>query len=104
MANMYAVLSNGTELAGKRVLEVGSGRGGGAAVLSKCHCPAHYVGIDIVAAQVQSANYRLASFGPCPLVFTEGDALNIPFPNSTFDVVLNVESSHNYHPYKQFLV
>lgn len=103
MANMYAMLADGSPLTGKRVLEVGSGRGGGAAVLSRWHRPAQYVGLDLVATQVSSANRRLASFGSSPLVFVQGDAQDIPFPNSSFDVVINVESSHNYPDFMKFL-
>lgn len=103
MANMYATLADGCTLEGKRVLEVGSGRGGGAAVLSRWHRPAQYVGLDLVAAQVSSANRRLANFGSSPLVFVQGDAQDIPFPDSSFDVVINVESSHNYPDFMKFL-
>eukprot|EP00931_Biecheleriopsis_adriatica_P045734 TRINITY_DN26191_c0_g1_i1.p1 TRINITY_DN26191_c0_g1~~TRINITY_DN26191_c0_g1_i1.p1 ORF type:complete len:333 (-),score=48.57 TRINITY_DN26191_c0_g1_i1:110-1051(-) len=103
MANMYAVLANTTSLTGKRVLEVGSGRGGGAAVLSRWHHPALYVGMDLVPEQVSSANRRLAGSQASPLVFVQGDAQDIPFPDDSFDVVINVESSHNYPDFGQFL-
>eukprot|EP00930_Biecheleria_cincta_P072756 TRINITY_DN60104_c0_g1_i1.p1 TRINITY_DN60104_c0_g1~~TRINITY_DN60104_c0_g1_i1.p1 ORF type:complete len:316 (+),score=47.65 TRINITY_DN60104_c0_g1_i1:143-1090(+) len=103
MANMYAMLADRSPLTSKRVLEVGSGRGGGAAVLSRWHQPAQYVGLDLVATQVSSSNRRLASFGSSPLVFVQGDAQDIPFPNSSFDVVINVESSHNYPNFMKFL-
>lgn len=102
MANMYAVLANNTDFAGKHVLEVGSGRGGGAGVLSECYCPAHYVGMDLEPEQVASSNARLAKFGSCNLMFTQGDAVAIPFPDNTFDVVINVESSHMYPNRSQF--
>lgn len=86
-----------------RVLEVGSGRGGGAAVLSKCMCPSEYVGVDLNAAQVAAAQAQLSSAEPCPLRFAEGDAENLPFADGHFDVVVNVESSHTYPHFPRFV-
>jgi len=37
------------------------------------------------------------------LSFEIGDALEIPFPENHFDVVLNVESSHGYSNFDKFL-
>lgn len=103
MANMYAQLASGTSLTGLRVLEVGSGRGGGANFLHKCYCPALYVGMDFEPSQVQSANERFADSGSCTLEFVQGDAISLPFPDSSFDVVINVESSHCYSDFQKFL-
>lgn len=103
MANMYCQLVVGTNITGLRVLEVGSGRGGGARILHKYHQPAVYVGLDLCSPQVQTSNQRLATLGSSSLVFVQGDACDLPFPDNSFDVVVNVESSHNYVPFKQFL-
>lgn len=104
MANMYCWLVDGANITGKRVLEVGCGRGGGAKVLQKYFKPAMYVGMDLVEKHVASANKRLANFGPdSSLVFVHGDATKIPFPDNSFDVVVNVESSHCYEPFRSFL-
>jgi len=102
MANMYCQVVEGTNITGRRVLEVGSGRGGGARVLQKYHQPAIYVGLDLVSSQVATSNERLARFGPSSLVFVQGNACDLPFPDNSFDVVINVESSHNYEPFKRF--
>jgi SAM-dependent methyltransferase len=37
------------------------------------------------------------------LTFTQGDALAMPFPNASFDAVVNVESSHCYSSMSTFL-
>ena len=37
------------------------------------------------------------------LEFLEGDALNIPFNDNSYDIVLNVESSHCYPDIPKFL-
>merc|ERR1719359_841216 len=103
-ANLYTQLGS---MAGSwesaRVLEVGSGRGGGAKALSKCFCPSLYVGMDLNARQVESAQKRSGSSGPCPLTFVQGDAENLPFPDASFDIVVNVESSHTYPHFDRFV-
>lgn len=81
-------------LAGKRVLEVGSGRGGGASYVARYHHPAAMVGLDFSAQAVALAR-RLYPQVP-NLSFIEGDAENLPFEDASFDVVINVESSHCY--------
>jgi ubiquinone/menaquinone biosynthesis C-methylase UbiE len=37
------------------------------------------------------------------LEFVEGDAQNLPFPDESFDAVINIESSHFYPNFDQFL-
>ena len=37
------------------------------------------------------------------MTFTQGDALAMPFPDSSFDTVINVESSHCYSSMTDFL-
>lgn len=77
-----------------KVLEVGCGLGGGLWFLSKT-CPrAELTGLDLSRAAVERANAR-GSNGSA-LRYVVGDAESIPFDDGAFDVVLNVESSHNY--------
>ncbi len=79
---------------GKRVLEVGSGRGGGAAYLCAHTRPARYTGLDLAPAAVELANRRYAQ--PGRLEYVVGDSEDLPFEAATFDAVINVESSHAY--------
>jgi ubiquinone/menaquinone biosynthesis C-methylase UbiE len=103
-ANLYTQLgSMAGSWEGARVLEVGRGRGGGAKALSKCFCPSIYVGMDLNSLQVESAQKRSGSSGPCPLTFVQGDAENLPFPDASFDIVVNVESSHTYPHFDRFV-
>ncbi len=81
------------DLDGKRVLEVGCGRGGGAYVLSRHFKPASYLGIDLSEQAI--AFCRSAHTQP-GYHFMQGDAENLSVPQATFDVVLNLESSHSY--------
>jgi SAM-dependent methyltransferase len=80
-------------LEGKDVLEVGSGRGGGASYVNRYLKPRKIVGADFSKAAVDLANARLGGDG---LSYVEGDAQKLPFGPGSFDVVLNVESSHCY--------
>jgi len=81
------------DLAGKRVLDVGCGRGGTLAVVNQFFRPAFKVGVDLSSAAIAScrAAHRLPN-----TCFLEGDAEQLPFRDGAFDVVLNVESSHSY--------
>ena len=89
------------DLTGRSVLEVGSGRGGGAAYLARCLGPAHVTGADFSAEAVALA--RTLHVGVGNLEFTAGDAERLPFPDASFDAVVNVESSHCYGSVETFL-
>lgn len=93
-AMYWTVAHQDGPLDGRRVLEVGSGRGGGAAYLSANTKLARYVGIDLAPAAVALANRRHAQ--PGRVEFVAGDAERLPFEAAEFDVVINVESSHCY--------
>jgi ubiquinone/menaquinone biosynthesis C-methylase UbiE len=80
-------------LEGKDVLEVGSGRGGGASYVHRYLKPRTVVGADFSRQAVDLANRRHGRDG---LRYVEGDAENLPFDAGSFDAVLNVESSHCY--------
>lgn len=97
---MYHYLASKTSLQGKDVLEVGSGRGGGAYYLATHFSPASYLGMDLAQSAVDLAN-RLHK-NP-NLKFIQGSAENIPLRDNSFDVVLNVESCHAYGSVQKFL-
>jgi len=102
-ANLYLRVLKGVAgggVAGKRVLEVGAGRGGGASLVARMLGPASVVAVDYSAGAVALARRRHAAVGN--LEFREGDAEALPFPDSSFDVVLNVESSHCYGSIDRF--
>ncbi len=89
----HRVATEAGSLEGKDVLEVGSGRGGGASYVSRYLKPRTIVGADFSKHATDLANARLARDG---LTYIEGDAEKLPFEADSFDVVLNVESSHCY--------
>lgn len=97
---LYNHLAAEIELENKLVLEVGSGRGGGASLVSKYHKPEKLVGLDYSGVAVKLCNRNLGTNG---LSFVEGDAENLPFDTESFDAVINVESSHCYDSMDRFL-
>lgn len=97
---LYNYVATAVDLQGKQVLEVGSGRGGGAAYVARYLKPNKIIGLDFSEKNVQLSqqNYQLPN-----LSFQQGDAESLPFENDVFDVVLNVESSHCYGSMEQFV-
>jgi SAM-dependent methyltransferase len=73
---------------------------GGAAYLARTLAPRRLVGLDRCEAAVEFCRRRHAVPG---LEFRPGDAERLPFPDASFDVVLNVESSHGYGSVPRFL-
>jgi len=90
---MYYHTIGRQSLADLDVLEVGCGRGGGAASLMKYASPRSLTGIDLSPKAIALCQHlsRIPS-----LTFKVGDAENIPFADEAFDAVVNVESSHCY--------
>lgn len=97
---MYHYLAARAELKGKNVLEVGSGRGGGAKYVAGTFQPASYTGMDIAqsAVDLSSKIHILPN-----LRFIQGSAESIPLADNSIDVVLNVESCHAYGSVDKFL-
>lgn len=80
-------------LDGCHVLDVGCGRGGTIATLLRYYSPRAVVGVDLSRAAIsfcrRSQHDRRARF-------EVGDAQRLTFPDASFDVVTNLESSHCY--------
>jgi ubiquinone/menaquinone biosynthesis C-methylase UbiE len=101
LINLYhATATQAGHLAGKRVLEVGCGHGGGASYLTRTHHPASYTGLDLNPAGIAFCRKR----HPLPdLEFVHGNAEDLPFPDESFDALINVESSYCYPQFRVFL-
>jgi ubiquinone/menaquinone biosynthesis C-methylase UbiE len=97
---LYHRVASAADLAGRDVLEVGSGRGGGASFVARYHRPARMTGVDFSPTAVALCQRRHAAVGH--LAFRTGDAEALPFPEASFDVVINVESSHCYGDVDRF--
>jgi ubiquinone/menaquinone biosynthesis C-methylase UbiE len=92
--------ANGWDWRRKDVLEVGSGRGGGADYLTARLEPGSYQGVDLSARAVKFCQHRHSRPG---LKFSQGNAEALEFPDRSFDVVINLESSHCYPRMLKFL-
>ena len=82
------------------VLEVGCGHGGGASYVQRYLRPKRVIGFDISEKSVGYCRKRHSMDG---LGFQQGDAESMPFDDSRFDIILNVESSHCYPSMTKFL-
>ena len=97
---LYYAVARPAELKGRDVLEVGSGRGGGASFLTRYLEPRSMTGVDYAEKSVEFAQRAHPVEG---LRFVHGDAEDLPFEDNSFDVVINVESSHCYGSMSQFV-
>lgn len=97
---LYHYLATQTEVQGKSMLEVGSGRGGGANYIARYLKPERIVGMDLAKNAVKFAKQN---FQQTNLDYQQGNAEALPFADASFDVVLNVESSHAYGSVPNFL-
>ena len=97
---LYAHVLDGVDVEGADVLEVGSGRGGGASWVSRALHPRSTTGVDFAASAVALSTRERRRPG---LTFVHGDALALPFPDESVDVVVNVESSHCYESMEAFV-
>ena len=97
---LYDHLARKVDLIGKNILEIGCGRGGGARYITRYLQPATYTGMDLIPAAVR---YGAVYNEHAHCRFLAGDAEQLPFRENTFDIVINVESSHCYHPIEKFL-
>ena len=91
---LYSMNLRDAEIEGRDVLEVGSGRGGGASWVARSLAPRSVVGVDFSSEAVNLCNQWYGDQDN--LSFVEGNAEDLPFDDETFDLVYNVESSHCY--------
>jgi len=98
---LYHRVLTDSNIADKTVLEIGSGRGGGAHYMASYMQPRLVLGIDLSAAAIAFCRTRYQD--QCAaLSFKEGDAEHLPIPDSSIDVAVNIESSHCYPSRQRF--
>jgi SAM-dependent methyltransferase len=82
------------EMAGRRVLEVGLGYGTVAELLARAG--ADYHGVDIADGPVAMVQARLERIpGARPQATQQGSALELPFPDASFDRVVSIGCLHH---------
>lgn len=97
---LYAHVLEDVEVASADVLEVGCGRGGGGSFCVRYLKPRSYIGVDLSAAAIRWCE-QTQQFPNARWI--EGRADNLPVPDGSVDIVLNVESSHSYPSMPDFL-
>jgi ubiquinone/menaquinone biosynthesis C-methylase UbiE len=90
---LYNYVAGAVPLRGLNVLEIGSGRGGGASFVVRYLKPARLTGLDLSEEAVRLCRRLHPIAG---LTFQNGDAEQLPFEKDSFDAVINIESSHCY--------
>lgn len=99
-ARLYTQLAALLEPQGKRLLEVGCGRGGGAYTVMRRFKPVSLDALDRSDAAIALCREQFKLPG---LAFHHGSAEALPFPDASFDGVFNVESSHAYAHFDRFV-
>ena len=82
------------------VLDVGCGRGGALVVMARQFDCGSLSGLDIGEANVAHCR-RLPELATAR--FQRGDACRLPYPEASFDLVINIESSCAYPDFSAFL-
>ena len=86
---------------GRRVLDVGCGRGTSAYVMANAFPHAHVTGIDLLP---ENSAVARTLYGNIPnLTYLEGDAMNLAFPNRSFDRLLCLEAAFQFPDRRGFL-
>lgn len=84
---------------GRRLLDIGCGRGGTATIVDQFFAPRRFVGVDLSGRAVSFCRrHRLRA----PHGFVQGDAENLPLPDASVDVAINIESSSSYPNVRNF--
>jgi len=96
---LYRHVATLAPVAGRDVLEIGSGRGGGASYVARYLKPKSMVGMDLSGKAVTFSKKRHVVPN---LHFRQGDAEQLPFTAESFDAVINVESSFCYPSIDRF--
>jgi ubiquinone/menaquinone biosynthesis C-methylase UbiE len=96
---LYHHVASAVPLTGLNVLEVGCGRGGGASYVMRYLQPNSLTGVDFSQSNINFCRQKYQLPG---LKFELGDAEALQYADNSFDVVINVESSHCYQYITKF--
>jgi ubiquinone/menaquinone biosynthesis C-methylase UbiE len=86
--------ANRPDAAGLKLLEVSCGRGGGLGAIRGAAPELDLTGLDVAATAIAFCRKEYGEDERRR--FIEGSALGLPFADSSFDVLLNVEASNDY--------
>ena len=97
---LYEHTATGVNIKGKNILEVGCGRGGGLSYINRYLSPNEVTGIDL---NKKAIRFCEKFYKEKNSTFLQANAQNLPFKDSSFEVVINVESSHRYPQVELFI-
>lgn len=97
---LYHFLAIKVPVEGSDMLEVGSGRGGGASYIAEYLKPNSMTGMDLAQNAVDLSN---RDHNQPNLRYIQGNAEKIPLDDHCMDAVINVESCHAYGSVPNFL-
>ena len=97
---LYEAALGNFPVEGLNILEVGCGRGGGSSYVARCRKPRRMLGVD---RSGQAVAFCIGHHQAPNLTFRLDDAEALSIPDGSFDVVLNVESSHCYASMRRFV-
>lgn len=97
---LYDFVATRVPIKGRSLLEVGSGRGGGASYVKRYLEPSSILGFDLSSRAIRLSRsvHRLPGVS-----FIRGDAEHLPIEDGSVDVVLSVECSHCFGSMHRFL-
>src|SRR3569832_270574 len=81
--------------AGERVLDVGTGTG--VVAVTAARVGAYVTGLDLTPDLLEQAHLNARIAGTESIVWTEGDAEHLPYPDASFDVVVS-QFGHMFAP------
>jgi SAM-dependent methyltransferase len=97
---LYDAVARGAPVAGRDLLEIGCGRGGGAAYLARALAPRRMVAVDLSSRAIALCRRR---FERPNLTSRWGTRNGCRSGDASFDAVINVESSQCYGNFSAFL-
>jgi ubiquinone/menaquinone biosynthesis C-methylase UbiE len=97
---LYHFVAGSVDIQGKDILEIGCGRGGGISYVSRYMSPKSATGLDL---NKNSIEFCKQYYSKENIRFVRGNAERLGFKENSFDVVINVESSHRYLKMENFL-
>ena len=98
-AQLYNFVAKDIDTRGKDILEVGCGRGGGLSYINRQFSPNTATGLDMNKSAIK---FCKEYYSNQKIHFFQGNAQNLSFQDNSFDIVINVESSHRYPKMDKF--
>lgn len=97
---LYYHVASAVDLENKDVMEVASGRGGGASYIARHFRPKSMHGVDL---SPKAVDFCQRFYSVPRLSFSRGNAEALDLKESSYDVVVNIEASHYYSNKGKFL-